>query len=396
MNVTPAMQQYYDIKASYPDAILFFRMGDFYEMFESDAQIAHKILWIALTSRNKNSKKPVLLAGIPYHAKEKYLPMLVKSGYKVAIAEQVGDPKLKWIVKRQVVRVVTPATIWLEWESYETSDINPIIASLVTDGEKYGLSLVNLADHSWKCSEFENFPTCVGELSQIAPREIILERHLLWDEKTHEILSKKYGLNIYYYDFLENPYTFLVKKFWTKNLEWYGLEWKKYAQKASAQIVKYIWENQKSDLSFLQNLSYETFSGYMDLDEATIRSLDLVYNISTASSKEGTLFGTLDETKTPMGKRFLKEQILHPLQDIKKIQLRQDFIETLKKDTILLDKIRTQLNFVVDIDAILTRLSLERATPRDLLSLKRSLLAIKEVYGIIQESDNKKLKKLLS
>jgi len=396
MNVTPAMAQYYDLKNLHKDSILFFRMWDFYEMFEDDARIAHKVLGIALTTRNKNADNPILLAGIPFHAKEKYLPLLVAAGYKVAIAEQVSDPKLKWIVQREVVRVVTPATINLEWESYENTNTNSIIVSLVSDNMHYGMSILDLSNHSWKCSEFNNLEECMGELYKIAPSEVILEKQLFWDEKIHEILSKKYGLNIYYYEFDQDPYKLLTKRFATKNLEWYGIENKKYAQKASAQLLKYISENQKSDLEFIGNLSYETFSGYMWLDESTIKSLDLVYNMAIWSKSQGTLFGVLDETKTAMWKRYLREQILHPLQDIKEIENRKKFIESFKSDSILLDKIRSELNFIADIDAILTRLSLERSGPRDLLSLKRSLQAIKQVILLIEASDNKQLKKILN
>ena len=150
-SLTPAMQQYYDIKKDYQDSILFFRMGDFYEMFESDAQIAHKILGITLTSRNKNAKNPILLAGIPYHAKEKYLPLLIKAGYKVAIAEQVSDPKLKGIVKREVTRVVTPATLSLENEGYENIEQSSVVIALVQNGSEYGFSSMNLSNHVFEC-----------------------------------------------------------------------------------------------------------------------------------------------------------------------------------------------------------------------------------------------------
>ena len=389
------MAQYYDIKDQHQDAVLFFRMGDFYEMFEDDAKIAHKILGIALTTRNKNAENPILLAGIPYHAKEKYLPMLVKAGYKIAIAEQVSDPKLKWIVQREVVRVVTPGTLGLEWESYENEEISQTIVSLVEDAGKYGLSIINLSNHSWTCSEFDTLESCFGELYKLAPSEVILQKSLSWREEIHELLSKKYRLNIYYYDFRENPYTFLISRFWVKNLEWYGIESRVLAQQASAQVLSYISNNQQSELSFLQNLSYETYSGYMNLDEATIRSLDLVYNMATQSQKEGTLFWALDQTKTSMGKRQLRSEILHPLQDIKEIQKRQKFIQAFKTDPILLDKIRTELNYISDLDALLSRLSLERASPRDLLSLKKSLQAVKAVYSLIENSNNTVLKKLM-
>ncbi|MDA9128907.1 hypothetical protein N9J72_00325 [Candidatus Gracilibacteria bacterium] len=396
MNVTPAMAQYYEIKNQYADSILFFRMGDFYEMFEDDAKIAHKILGITLTTRNKNAENPILLAGIPFHAKEKYLPQLIKSGYKVAIAEQVSDPKLKGIVQREVVRVVTPGTLGLEGESYDNEELSQTIASLVEENGKYGLSVINLSDHSWKCSEFENLESCVSELYKLSPSEIILQKTLTQREKIHELLSKKYRLNIYYFEFLENPYSFLTKRFGVKNLEGYGIENKKLAQGASAQILSYIMSNQQSNLDFLQNLSYESYTGYMNLDEATIRSLDLIYNIATQSQKHGTLFGVLDCTQTSMGKRQLKTEILHPLQDIKEIQQRQKFISAFTTDTILLDKVRTELNYISDLDAILSRLSLERSSPRDLLSLKKSLQAVRSVYHLIEASNNTVLKKLIS
>ena len=388
------MQQYWDIKNQYSDAILFFRMGDFYEMFEDDAKIANKILGIALTSRNKNAENPVLLAGIPFHAKEKYLPLLVCAGYKVAIAEQVSSPQAKGIVEREVVRVVTPGTLSLEGESYEDSASSNIIVSLTRSGERFWLSIVNLSDHSWKCSEFNSFSHCAWELYKLSPVEVVLQKSLQGDEQIHQVLAKKFSINIYYYDSVKKPYDILTSKLQTKNLEGFGIEDKPLAQSASALIIEYLDENQKQDLDFLHNLSYESFSGYMWLDEATIRSLDLVYNLATGSKTQGTLLGVIDNTKTPMGKRYLVDQILHPLQDAKHIQERQKYISSLSQDTILLKKLSQQLKFVVDIDALLSRLSLGRAGPRDLLSLKRSLKAVKQVIEIIQTSGNKNLKKI--
>lgn len=388
------MQQYYDIKANYSDAILFFRMWDFYEMFEEDAKIAHKILWIALTSRNKNSENPVLLAGIPFHAKEKYLPLLVQAWYKVAIAEQVSDPKAKGIVERQVLRVVSPATIWLEWESYESSSSSNIIVSLTLLNQVYWISIINFSDHSWKCSEFESFEKCATQLYKIFPAEIILEKSLYADEKIHEILTKKYNLNIYYKEYIKNPYSVLKEKFWTKNLISYGIEDKLAAQRASALLIEYIQENQNDSMDFLKWLNYESFSWYMDLDDSTIRSLDLIYNFATNSKTQGTLLWVLDEHKTAMWKRYLRKQILHPLQDKNQIQERQKFIAACKNDSILLDKIRDKLKYIIDLDMLLTRLSLERVWPKDLLMLKKSLIAIRDIIELIHASDNTVLKNI--
>ncbi len=394
MTITPAMQQYYDMKSHYSDAILFFRMGDFYEMFEDDAQIAHKILGIALTSRNKNAENPVLLAGIPFHAKEKYLPLLVQAGYKVAIAEQTSSAQAKGIVERQVVRVVTPATIGLEWETYENWASSNTIVSLVKSEHWYGISIINFSNHSWQCSEFDDFENCATQLYKISPAEIVLEKSLYWNKEIHDILTKKYNLNIYYKEYIKNAYIELTTSFGTKNLQSYGIEDKKLAQYASAILIEYVTENQKHDMSFLHKLSYESFSWYMDLDDTTIKSLDLVYNFATNSKTKGTLLWVLDSSKTSMGKRYLREQILHPLQDMKEIKRRQKFISACKQDTILLGKIRDKLKYIIDLDMLLTRLSLQRVGPKDLIMLKTSLMAVRDIIHLIEASNNTTLKKI--
>lgn len=394
MSITPAMQQYYDIKEYYQDAILFFRMWDFYEMFEDDAQIAHKILGIALTTRNKNAENPILLAGIPYHAKDKYLPLLVEAGYKVAIAEQTSSPKAKGIVEREVMRVVTPATLWLEWESYESAWATHVIISLIKYNNIYAISIINLSNHTWKCSEFDSFEKCATQLYKISPAEIVLEKSLYNNKEIHDLLTKKYNLNIYYKQNIQDPYNALISSFGTKNLEACWIEEKPWAQLAAALLIEYISENQKHDMSFLHDLSYESFSGYMDLDDTTIKSLDLVYNFATNSKTKWTLLWILDSSKTSMGKRYLREQILSPLQDIKEIQQRQKFISACKWDTILLAKIQDKLKYIIDIDMLLSRLSLERVGPKDLLQLKKSLESIRDIILLIQQSDNPTLKKI--
>ena len=396
MKLTPAMQQYYDIKEQYKDAILFFRMWDFYEMFAEDANIAHRVLGIAVTSRNKNAAEPIPLAGIPYHAKEKYLPMLVKAGYKVAIAEQVSDPKLKGIVKREVVRVVTPSTLDLEWEWYADIKASNYIVSVVFEKDIYAVSFLDITTNSWLCSEFTNFEQVSSEIYKISPSEVILSKSLFEDEQIKEVFSKKYSLNIYFFELQWKPHEILCQHFWVKNLEWFWIEKKKMAQKAAAQVIEYLKLNQKSDLSFLDSLSYESFSEFLDLDETTIRSLDLIYNMSTKSSKLWTLFGVLDDTKTSMWGRYLRDQILYPLQDIKEIERRQDFVEEFYKNPVLLDRIQKKLRWVADIDAILNRLALWRAGVRDLTHLKKSLVAISEVIELIWAEWNKKLSTIVS
>ncbi len=394
MTTTPAMKQYYELKEQNKDSILFFRMWDFYEMFDEDAHIAHKVLWINITTRNKNAKDPTPLAWIPYHAKDKYLPRLIEAWYKVAIVEQVSNPKLKWIVKREVVRVVTPATINLEEESYKTSASNYLV-SITEQDSKYWLSFLESQTFTWKTGELKSLKELSSEIYKISPKEVILEKKLFWDNKLKEIFSKKYLLNIYYYDFKWDYNKILLNHFWVTNLKWFNLESKKLAQKASAQLLNYLKENQKSEFKNLDSISYESFTDYMDLDETTIKSLDLIYNIATNSSTIWTLFWVLDKTETLMWKRLLRENILKPLKSKKEIENRLDFIEELLKNNILLDKITKKLKTISDIDNILTKLALNRVLPRDLINLKKSLISIVDIYNLIKASENKRLIKIL-
>lgn len=389
--LTPAMQQYYDIKKEYYDSIIFFRMWDFYEMFGEDAHIAHKVLWINITSRNKNAKDPEALAGFPYHAKDKYLPMLVKAWYKVAIVEQVSDPKLKWIVKREVVRVVTPSTLSLENDNFDDINDNNIIISILKKDSSFWLSIIDISTNKWQTSEFVDFNSLAKNLYILNPCEVVLDKKLFTDENIKNILQKKYSLNIYYFESNQEPKSKLLSHFQTKTLVWFGIEDKPLCIASSALLLSYLELNQKQSLTKFDSISFLSFEWFLELDESTIKNLDLIYNFSTWSDTIWTLFWVLNKTKTWMWKRFLKQNILKPLNNIEKINLRLEFIQEILKDKILLDNIRAKLWFICDIDAILNRLSLERVTPRDLLNLKNSLEAIVEIYDLIEKSWNPKI-----
>ncbi len=394
MSITPAMAQYYEMKEQYKDCILFFRMWDFYEMFDDDAHIAHKVLWIAVTTRNKNAETPTPLAWIPYHAKEKYLPLLINAWYKVAFAEQISDPKLKWIVKREVVRVVTPSTINLEWENYETTDTNYII-SLVEENWAYWISLLDFSTNKWTTWEFNNINNLKNELYKISPKEVVLEKALFNNTNLIEILEKKYSLNIYYFESKEKSENKLLNHFWINTLEWLWIKDKPLSIKSSWLILEYLESNQKSKLTFLNQLSYINFNSYMNLDESTIKNLDLIYNFSTKSSTIWTLFWILNKTKTPMWNSFLREQIIKPLNSIDEIKRRLDFIDEFTKNKILLDKVRNELKYVSNINSILNRLALNRANPRDLINLKKSLQSILSVFDLINTEWSNKLKEII-
>ncbi len=395
MNLTPAMAQYYELKEQHKDCVLFFRMWDFYEMFDEDADIAHKVLWIAVTTRNKNAEKPTPLAGIPFHAKEKYLPILVNAWYKVAFAEQVSDPKLKWIVKREIVRVVTPSTLNLEWESYDQNNASNYIISLTQKDSKYWISMIDLSTNKWQTGEFNNFDSLKTELYKLSPKEVVLEKELFQNEEIKELLEKKYSLNLYYFQANKKAREVLKEHFKVKNLDWYWIDEKDLAIQASTLLLEYLEANQKTKLNFLDKISYISFDSYMNLDEATIRNLDLIYNFATKSSTLWTLFWILNKTKTPMWTWFLKEQIIKPLNNIDEINKRLDFIEEFTKNKILLDKTREKLSGVSNINSILNRLALNRANPRDLLNLKRSLESIMWVFELIEKEGSVKLKEII-
>ncbi|MDD5770237.1 MAG: hypothetical protein PHE25_04650 [Candidatus Gracilibacteria bacterium] len=390
--LTPAMQQYYDIKKEYNDSIIFFRMGDFYEMFGEDAHIAHKVLGINITSRNKNAINPESLAGIPYHAKDKYLPQLINAGYKVAIVEQVSDPKLKGIVKREVVRVVTPATLSLEGDIYDNFD-NNVIISITSTKNIFGLSVLDISSNKWQTREFSSFDLLQKELYKINPKEVILEKSLFNDEKIKETLQKKYSLNIYYFEIKELPKQKLLHHFKVKDLSGFGIEKFDEAIKSSALLLAYLEQNQKQTLTNFDIIGVYSNSNFLEIDNSTIKNLDLIYNFATGSENIGTLFGVLNQTKTSSGKRLLRENILKPLKDEKSIKARLDFVQEFLNDKILLDKVREKLSYICDIDAILNRLVLDRSSPRDLLNLKKSLQSILEIIEIIKKDGSEKLKK---
>lgn len=394
-NTTPAMKQFYELKKQVDDCLLFFRMWDFYELFWEDAHIAHRVLWISVTSRNKNAADPIPLAGIPYHAKAKYLPMLVSAWYKVAIAEQVSDPKLKWIVQREIVRIVTPATLELEWEEYSQIENTNILLSITQDKENYWMSFLEMNSNKWYTCEFINLEWLKNELYKISPKEVILDKKLFWNNDIKEILEKKFWLNIYYFSSQNNPQKYLQNHFWVKNLDWFWLQNKPLAILSANLLLEYLSHNQKADLKFLQSLRYMNFDSYMNLDDSTIFSLDLIYNLSTKSSSVWTLLWVLNKSKTAAWNRYLREQIIKPLQNIEEIETRHNYIQEFYSDKILLDEVRQDLMYVADIDSILNRIALNRTNPRDLLNLKKSLESVMKVIGLIQQKGSKKLQNII-
>ena len=394
MSLTPAMKQYYEIKQQHPDAIVFFRMGDFYEMFDEDAQIAHKILGISLTSRNKNSENPTPLAGIPYHAKDKYIPQLLAAGYKIAVAEQVTKAGSKGIIEREVTRIITPATAQLE-ENLSMETESSVLAGISQKSWKFGLSLIDLTSQNWKCYEFEKIEELLSFLYKFFPKEIVIAKNIENTQEIQDMSQKKFQMQISFFPQDNNAYEYLIKLLNVQNLIGFWIEKKPAAVCACAMTYQYLKQNQKSDFILLNHISFHEESQRMQLDENTIKNLDLVYNFATNSQTLGTLFWAIQGTKTPMGKRFLKSEILAPLVQKNEILERQEFIAALKQDYIVLEELREELKKISDLEIILSRLSLGRVWPRDLLNLKYSLIAIRNCREILKKSKNPILSSLL-
>jgi len=377
------MQQYYLLKEQYKDCVLFFRIWDFYEMFWEDAQIANRVLWINITSRNKNAINPEALAWIPFHAKEKYLSILVNSWYKVAIAEQVSDPKLKWIVKREVVRVVTPATLTMEQENYNL-DISNILLSICFENNKYWFTYIDSSNNKIYTWELNSLDSLISEISRLWAKEIIIDKININDDFVKKI-EKFFWLSISFIDNINKYYEFILKHFDLYNLIWFWIEDKILSQKSIYLLLKYLKTNQFNDLKYIKELSYINYDYYLLLDDASIKSLDIFYNFSIWSKSKGTLISSINKSKTAMWKRFLYNALLRPLQDIEEIKKRHNFIEELSKDKILFNKIKEKLKYINDIDNILMKLSLKRILAIDLLNLKNSLINIIEIENLLTD-----------
>ncbi|HEX3034220.1 MAG TPA: DNA mismatch repair protein MutS [Thermodesulfobacteriota bacterium] len=388
---TPMIKQYLKIKKQYPDAILFFRLGDFYEMFFEDANIASKILGITLTSRNKSEKNPVPLCGVPYHSIEPYVSKLLQHGYKVAICEQIEDPKLaKGVVERKVIKVLTPGVI-LDSEKLDSKS-NNFLAAIYFNGKSYGIACADISTGEFKTTSFPTFDDLSGELSNLEPKEVLLPEELSQDEEIRSSLIRKWNplittLDPWIWD-LERAGEILKEFLSIRTLEAFGLEDHPESTVACGAIVHYIRETQMDDMPPLGDLSYYQTGEYVLIDESTKRNLELIRTLRS-ESKVGSLLWILDETLTAMGGRLLKQWTNYPLLDRAKIRERLDAVEELKDKPNLRKKIRDTLREVSDIERLVGRISTASARPRDLGALRDSsylVSDIKEILGNLKSS----------
>ena len=394
-NLTPAMRQYMQIKHKYKDCVVFFRMGDFYETFYEDAKTTAEALDIALTKRGmKKDGQSIPLAGIPYHALDMYLAKMIKKGHKVAIVEQMEDPKLaKGIVKRDVVRIVTPGTVI---EENILSDSNNYIASLSPGKSKYGLSFVDISTGEFIVTEATGLNDILIEIQKQNPSEVILPLTYETDEKTVKIL-KDAGIYVTYHsdvDFYEeNAAASLQEHFNILSLDGFGLREKTRAVSSAGALLSYLYETQKNALRHITKIKPYSTKESMIMDITTVKNLELVRNLRDGSEKN-TLLSVLNKTQTSMGYRLLKKVIMKPLVNLHKINERLVAVEELFKNNFLLEELIELLKKMSDLERLVSRVSMGHSNPRDLVSLHGSLEIIPEVKALLEDVESVLLIKL--
>ncbi|HEX9090436.1 MAG TPA: DNA mismatch repair protein MutS, partial [Anaerolineales bacterium] len=380
-DITPIRKQYLEIKRQYPNAILFFRLGDFYETFDQDAEIASRELDIVLTSRPVGKGVRVPLAGIPHHAVENYLARLIEHGYHVAICEQVGDQPNKGIFPREVVRVVTPGT--LMESGLLPADANNYLACVQISDDQAGVAYVDISTGEFAATQLNNDDIKVSlraELTRLHPAEVIYpEDASLPDGLTGHLTAWQ-------------PWRFelarcqdiLQKHFGVASLDGFGLRGMALAVQAAGAIVQYLAETQTNALKLLTSLNTYSTSEFMNLDASTRRNLELVETIRDGNV-QGSLLGELDRGITPMGKRLIRQWVSKPLLDVDQIHVRQRGVQYLFNHGILRAELRAALKPISDLERLTTRLVSGSAQPRDLVGLRGTLQRLPGIYQLFAE-----------
>ncbi|RIL73221.1 DNA mismatch repair protein MutS [Staphylococcus devriesei] len=372
---TPMMQQYLKIKAQYKDCLLFFRLGDFYEMFNEDAKEASRVLEITLTKRDAKKENPIPMCGVPYHSANSYIETLINNGYKVAICEQMEDPKqTKGMVKREVVRVVTPGTVMEQGGMDENQ--NNYILSFIKNENSYALSYCDISTGELKTTHFEDESTLINEIITINPNEIVV------NEEIDEELKKQINLT---------TETITIRdEISDSNYEVNGLD-NGETYLSTQLLLDYIYHTQKRDLSHIEDVITYAAIDFMKMDYYAKRNLELTESIRL-KSKKGTLLWLMDETKTPMGARRLKQWIDRPLIHKDKIEKRLDMVELFINNFIERDTLRGYLNQVYDIERLVGRVSYGNVNARDLIQLKHSISEIPNIKSLLDEMGEKTTK----
>jgi DNA mismatch repair protein MutS len=376
-NITPMMQQYFAIKNQYPDTLVLYRLGDFYEMFFDDAKKAANILDITLTRRGSLNGNPIPMAGVPFHAIDNYLAKLIDKGESAVICEQIGDPSTsKGPVERKVTRIITPGTVTDELLLKERND--NYIASIVSDQFFYGLSYLNLSNGDFYCFESENFSQIETILKRINPTELLYAE----DIKDFCKISEYQGLRrraTWEYEY-ETDLKSLCKQFKTKDLTGFGLKDISLGICAAGALLNYVKETQKTSLTHITSIRQEIRESYLNIDANTQKNLEIVENLQ--GNTEYTLAQILDHCVTPMGSRLLKRQLLHPSKNIEDIKYKQSLIQEII-DLNDIDELTLLMREGGDLERIAARLALQNVRPRDLCKIRSTLRMVPNLKNFL-------------
>ncbi|MEN3331233.1 MAG: mismatch repair protein MutS [Blastocatellia bacterium] len=403
------LKQYHEIKRAHPGTLLFFRLGDFYELFYDDAIIGSKEMEITLTARNRERGNPVPMCGVPYHAASGYIAKLVRKGYRVAICEQTEDAKKATkLVKREVVRIITPGTA-IDSQLLDARD-NSYLAAVFGTGTGMSAAFLDLSTGEFVVTQFTGdaaWNRILEQLDCFAPREILFPKsleplfrnevrreavsHVISDEKDASaarfvVAGEQPSLNaLDEWDFAHDRAAELIcNHFEVNSLDGFGLSGRDLAVTAAGAVLHYVRETQKDDVAHITGLSYFEPAEYLMLDAPTVRNLELVEALD--GSRQRTLLGVLDETVTGMGSRLLKQWLLRPSMKLGELVARLDAVEELKNALILRDRLRQELKQVADLERLMARISMGRATPRDLVALKNSADAIPGLKELLADA----------
>ena len=389
MASTPLMKQYNEIKKDYEDSILFFRLGDFYEMFFEDAVKASKELGLTLTSRNKEKDANVPLAGVPYHSASSYITKLVSKGYKVAICEQVEDPKAaKGIVKREVVKVVTPGTV-VDVDSLDSKSNNYLLSIREADG-KIGIAYIDITTGEFKVTEIEkekDYSKLFNELNKIEPKEILLLDSFYEDvrEQIDDYVQKNQA-SVSIVGKTRDGNKFLMDYFGVISLESYGIKDKKAVIGAAAMALDYAQTMQLENELTVEKIEFLNTSNYAEINSITRKNLELTKN-QREKTVYGSLLWVLDRCKTSMGTRLLKRYINNPLLNVKEIEKRQKDVQYFIDNILIREDLKEKLDNVYDLERLLGKIIFGNENGKDLLALKNTLKSSIEIMNILKETN---------
>lgn len=393
---TPMMQHYLKTHEEYKDCILFYRLGDFYEMFFDDAKVVSKELELTLTGKSCGAEERAPMCGIPYHAAETYLTRLVKKGYKVAICEQVEDPKLaKGMVKREVTRVVTPGTTLNAQALDETK--NNYIMCIAYIGDHYGISSADITTGDYYVTEVDSERKLLDEVNKYQPTEIICNEAFYISGIDIDDMKNRMGIVIYsldaWYFSDETAQMTLKDHFKVRDLEGLGLADYDSGVIAAGALLKYLYETQKTTLSNLVAIHPYTTGKFMIIDSSTRRNLELVETLRE-KQKRGSLLWVLDKTRTAMGARTLRSFVEQPLIERAEIEERYDAIDEFNTNAITREEIREYLNPVYDLERLITRVTYQTANPRDLIAFRNSIHMLPPIKTLMSDFQSPLLKRL--